>query len=292
MSEENHIYISAQRYVQHLPPPTQTLPGLTIVGTGKIVDDQFNKNGLRILNYYAMVYIAQGEGEYYSPAYSDAVPLKEGDLLLLFPGEPHCYGPINGLWTQYWVVFNGEIAETLEGKGLLSRKSSILKHTGLWNIQSSFNELLQLSSRKPLDYHIQMSALMYKILLMITCGSSYEEQASDAHEQLVEQIKIKLQENLLTQCSIEEIVTIGGYSYNYLRGIFKKLTSYSPLQYLIQLKILGACEQLSYSSRSIKEIAYTTGFDDPQYFSRIFRKVTGITPGKYRRMMYLYVKES
>jgi len=65
--------------------------------------------------------------------------------------------------------------------------------------------------------------------------------------------------------------------------IFKKETNKTPLQYLIDLRINESKNMLKIGSLSIKEIAYKLGFNDPYYFSRLFKKKAGISPVVYRQ---------
>jgi YesN/AraC family two-component response regulator len=58
----------------------------------------------------------------------------------------------------------------------------------------------------------------------------------------------------------------------------------SPIDYFIKLKIHYACQLLSQSDMKIKEIADKTGYDDPYYFSRLFKQVMGKSPKEYRKV--------
>ena len=68
---------------------------------------------------------------------------------------------------------------------------------------------------------------------------------------------------------------------NFLR-VFKLMTGVSPLQYVLHLRINYACRELQETRRGITEIAYDSGFEDSNYFSRTFRKFIGMTPREYR----------
>jgi AraC-like DNA-binding protein len=50
------------------------------------------------------------------------------------------------------------------------------------------------------------------------------------------------------------------------------------------MKMQKACQQLNFTNRSVKDIAFSMGFDDPYYFSKRFRTVIGMSPKKYRAM--------
>jgi AraC-like DNA-binding protein len=64
--------------------------------------------------------------------------------------------------------------------------------------------------------------------------------------------------------------------------IFKRCTGSTPIDYLIRLRMERARELLTTTSCSVKEIAGLLGYDDPLYFSRVFKAVNQITPTQYR----------
>jgi len=57
----------------------------------------------------------------------------------------------------------------------------------------------------------------------------------------------------------------------------------SPIDYFIRLKIHFACQLLTQTDLKIKEIADRIGYDDPYYFSRLFKQVTGQSPKVYKK---------
>lgn len=71
----------------------------------------------------------------------------------------------------------------------------------------------------------------------------------------------------------------------YLIKLFKREFSISPIQYLNHKKIERAQLLLYTTDKTVKEVAYTLGFSDNNYFIRLFRKVTGTTPQEYRRSL-------
>jgi AraC-like DNA-binding protein len=82
--------------------------------------------------------------------------------------------------------------------------------------------------------------------------------------------------------SIEKLADKAGMSMSSLLRHFKRINGSSPKEYLINLRVNYACELLDTTRLSIDEIAFNAGFNDSNYFSREFRKVTGITPSKYK----------
>ena len=76
--------------------------------------------------------------------------------------------------------------------------------------------------------------------------------------------------------------TVNLSPYHFART-FKKLTGLSPMHYFIQMRLQQACNLLDTTRQPIKQIAYDVGYPDPLYFSRIFRRIIGMTPRTYRR---------
>jgi AraC-like DNA-binding protein len=73
-------------------------------------------------------------------------------------------------------------------------------------------------------------------------------------------------------------------SLSYLNETVKANTGFPVSHWIQQETMLEARRLLYYSKISIKEIAYQLGYDDPTYFSRLFKKVVGLSPGEYRKV--------
>ena len=65
---------------------------------------------------------------------------------------------------------------------------------------------------------------------------------------------------------------------------YRALTGHAPIQDFIQLKMAQACRLLDQGSLEVRQIAEQLGYDDPYYFSRLFRKVVGMAPSHYRAL--------
>ena len=58
----------------------------------------------------------------------------------------------------------------------------------------------------------------------------------------------------------------------------------APVEYLIHLRIRQACRLLDTTGLTVREIGFRVGFEDPYYFSRMFRKLMGQSPRQYRAL--------
>ena len=84
--------------------------------------------------------------------------------------------------------------------------------------------------------------------------------------------------------SIRQMLEKSSYSYAHLCRIFHAEYGIPPLKYVHMLRIGRAKLLLNDMTLGVSEIAYRVGFNDPVYFSELFRKMTGASPSEYRKM--------
>lgn len=91
-----------------------------------------------------------------------------------------------------------------------------------------------------------------------------------------------LRKNYEKDISLDEICTHLSVSKNYFCYLFRRETGENLWSYLIGLRLKKAEELLAQTDLKSYEIAYMVGYDNPSYFSRLFKKMTGMTPNEYR----------
>lgn len=92
------------------------------------------------------------------------------------------------------------------------------------------------------------------------------------------QFKLIVEKDLTAQPSVQLIAERLALNTNGLYHIVKQYSGLSPKGYITNRLILEAQRRLHYGESSIKELAFDLGFNDPDYFSRLFKKVTGKAP--------------
>jgi AraC-like DNA-binding protein len=88
--------------------------------------------------------------------------------------------------------------------------------------------------------------------------------------------------------SIQMLADLSHYSERHFIRVFRDTYHTTPMNYIISLRIRKACLQLKDSSLSISDIALRCGFNNSNYFSRIFKQQIGITPTRYRSYEPVY----
>jgi AraC-like DNA-binding protein len=89
--------------------------------------------------------------------------------------------------------------------------------------------------------------------------------------------------NFSSSLTVEEIASILSVSSNELNERCLEKMGVTAKQYILELKLTEAKRLLVFTSDNNAQIAFATGFEDPSYFARIFRKKTGLTPSDYKK---------
>lgn len=109
----------------------------------------------------------------------------------------------------------------------------------------------------------------------------------DSTLQLSQQIYNFLELNVNTNLTLDMLSRTFGISASYLRSIFKNTYKCSVIDIFIELKINKAKGYIRDCDYNISEISDMLAFSSPQYFSRIFKQRTGLTPTEYKRKIGL-----
>lgn len=83
---------------------------------------------------------------------------------------------------------------------------------------------------------------------------------------------------------VAELAAQASFSPAHYFSLFKRSIGLSPLDYFTRLRMRRACDLLDSDDLSVKEVAGRLGYDDPFYFSRVFKAVCGVAPSDYRTL--------
>lgn len=115
-------------------------------------------------------------------------------------------------------------------------------------------------------------------------NSSYGQQENilSSTKKIVDQAANYIEKNFHKELNLVEVASSVNLSPYYFSRLFKEHTGSNFKERLLQVRIKHAKQLLSKTDSSIKEITYLVGFNDPNYFSKVFHKYTGIRAGDYR----------
>jgi transcriptional regulator GlxA family with amidase domain len=109
------------------------------------------------------------------------------------------------------------------------------------------------------------------------------EKKQDAKDMIHETV-LYMQSELHKALTVEDMAKKNNLSASHFSSLFRKATGMSPLDYFIHLKLQKACLLLYSTETKIKKVAGAIGYDDPYYFSRLFKKHMKLSPEQYRTL--------
>ncbi|MDP2792155.1 MAG: AraC family transcriptional regulator [Rectinemataceae bacterium] len=233
----------------------------------------------RVVNEYQLVYVTKGRGSFTSGDRTWAV--LPGSVLAVFPGVRHSYCPDQETgWEEYWVGFKGPSADELRDSGFHSPANPFFPVGVHESMLAVFSGIFSVVESQEPYYQFRAGALVMVLLAEVLGRARKAEQHSES-EALVERAKFLMTENIDGTMNVDEVGERLGVARTRFCESFKAYTGMTPYQYFIQLKINRAKEILSAGNAPVKEVAYSLGFDDQYYFSRLFKKKTGVAPSEW-----------
>jgi len=105
----------------------------------------------------------------------------------------------------------------------------------------------------------------------------------DHGDQVVRQLQDWLSKHYAVANPVVEMVRHSGLPERTIKRRFTRATGHSPISYVQHLRVEEAKRRLERTNRPIDEVSYEVGYEDPASFRRLFRRITRVTPGDYRR---------
>ncbi len=215
--------------------------------------------------------------------------VRSGDILLLPRGTAHAYQALRSdPWTIYWAHFDGEHADDFMAHLLplrgnpASHRLSLGHHS---HLITDFETLLESrQSSYNLNAFIFAANQLRQILSHIALLQPLARQREAGDSLNLEKVHSLMQAHVHEQLDLDTLAEAANLSKYHFVKKYKELTGTTPINHFIHLKIERACHLLDISNKHINEIAFAVGYEDAYYFSRIFKKMMGVSPSEYRNM--------
>jgi AraC family transcriptional activator of pobA len=219
------------------------------------------------------------------------IPLQPFDLYYVLPGQVH--QPISPREARGWFIAIDTGLIPPDYRDVFENQLVVQQPFALTEKQfAQCISLLKLINEKhgedgndlfrlPITY-----SLLQSFVGMAACGySTKSDMASNLSRpaQLSHKFKKLLSANVVSMKSPSAYAAELNVSESYLNEVLKKITGFSVSYWIQQEVVLEAKRLLYYSQLNVKEITHKLGYDNPAYFSRIFRNATGATPLAFRK---------
>jgi len=232
---------------------------------------------------FILIYCVDGEGEIKLKETTHAI---SADHFFIIPaGMAHAYySDEQNPWSIYWIHFSGNksgIYSRFACQPLAIERSKTSRISDRVDLFSEiFRNLDRGFSLETMEY---INLCLPHLLASFTHLSQFRLIKESGEKDPVAQSINFMLENVTKKLKLEEIASETSLSASHYSRLFLNRTGHSPIDYFIQLKIQRACRLLDNSGWMIADVSREMGFDDQFYFSRVFRKVMGMSPGEYRK---------
>jgi AraC-like DNA-binding protein len=235
-------------------------------------------HGFRIWQNYSVILLLAGAGRY-RDAHGFSTRVRAGDLIWVFPGVGHAYGPETGeQWEELYLVFTGSMFDRWLDTGLVDPRRPI------WRAEPVDVWHRRLGGVVPAQHPIgELAALAAASRLQAVIADLAAQQDTpsrgldDAPAWLAAaRRRLEIGESPET---VSRALKLG---YDSFRKKFATATGLAPARFQMLRRIELACALLREGALPIKEIAERTGFADEFHFSKRFRQIIGQPPGRFR----------
>jgi len=230
--------------------------------------------------------------------------VKAGECFLIYPHQISYYeSSADNPWEYMWLGFCGNRAESLADSAGFSYEKEIRPMVLQQEITQELQKFIDFLDKRcdgvlPEDI-LYFTSVTYSILYLLTSGLREHKDSGYAPEQHKNEKKRKLSKDSeyvrtiisIVQTSyaenilVEKIAEKLGFNRSNLNSVFKSHTGMSIKDYLTNYRISVSKKLLSDSGNSIQVVALKSGFSDPLYFSKMFKKQTGLSPLSYRNQI-------
>lgn len=234
---------------------------------------------------YQLIYIVAGKAHFFFGDNEEIVTA--GHMVLYRPKELQKY--IYYLQDQtevYWVHFTGGSVKNILRSYGISDNQKIFSCGSNLDYQNHFRSMIEELQLCRDDYpemlEMNLRQIFIKLHRQLTSASKVEN--SILAEEM-DKAMLYFNKHYSDDISIEDFAASMHMSTSWFIRNFKQYTGQTPMQYILSIRIVNAENLLENTDYNLSEISRIIGYENPLYFSRIFKKQKGLSPSEYRKSM-------
>ncbi len=213
------------------------------------------------------------------------VNLSAGDLLFYRPGEPQWYSFCKGRCASFWLHISGTSVGALCDMAGMS-EGHIFQLSDLKAIERIHMKLIIETQSKQKGYQLFVQSYVQQLFAQIyrQLGENDPSSVSTVTDERILRVLNVLDRLYYRPLDIEQLAAECNVGRDRFLHLFTKTVGVPPQKYVTALRIKNAKRYLAESDLLVTEIAERCGYPDSMYFSRVFRKQTGLPPTEYRKV--------
>lgn len=146
-----------------------------------------------------------------------------------------------------------------------------------------FNSMYVELVNREIGHYTRINSMLAELFIQFTRNIINQRTSNRDFPQVFLKLDQTLRQDLAHQWTVEEMAAIADMGTTTFTEKVKNYSGFSPLNYLINIRISEAIKQLKKCNANITEIALSTGFYSSQHFATTFKKLTGYTPSQFRK---------
>ncbi|MCI8430185.1 MAG: AraC family transcriptional regulator [Lachnospiraceae bacterium] len=234
---------------------------------------------------FQILYIASGKAHFYFDKSETDTVVTAGQIVVYRPKEPQRYVYYGAEQTEvYWVHFTGNNVKNILRHYGITDSMRVISTGASFEYTRLFKQMIQELQRCQSCYPELLTLLLLELLIQISRQIGREHRKKDTYLDAEMELAIQFfNDHYHTEISIEKYAASRGMSVSWFIRSFRQYAHTTPMQYLVERRMTNAQVLLETTNYSIAEIGNLVGYDNPLYFSRIFKKQKGMSPSDYRK---------
>ena len=234
---------------------------------------------------YQLLYIVSGKTHFFFDGKERIVTA--GHMVLIPPRKEQRYDYFGAEKPEvYWVHFTGSEVKNILRKYEIPMDDPVFYSGASSTYAYLFKEMIHELQTCRTGFEELLAMYLSQIFLLVQ--RTRQEQRPTVSTYIQEEMEYArryFNEHYNEPISIQDYAESRNMSVCYFQRNFKQIVNHTPMQYLLTIRVNNAASLLETTDYSMAEIAAIVGYEDPLYFSRLFRKLKGVSPSEYRKLL-------
>lgn len=215
--------------------------------------------------------------------------LRSGDVVFIDCRKAYSHStglnPNTELWSLRWCHFYGPSMPAIYAKYCERGGLPVIRGADVDQYATIISDIYTLASSSDYIRDMRINGKLNDLLTLLMESSWHREAHTNAPKKMdISLVKSFLDEHYKEKLSLESVASHFFIDKHYLARLFKEQYGVTLVTYLQQVRITHAKRMLRFTDKSIEEIGLECGIGELNYFSRVFKKLEGVTPSEFRRV--------
>lgn len=234
---------------------------------------------------YQLLYVASGKAHFIIDGKDNEV--SAGHMVLYLPRQEQDYVYYSKDKPEvYWVHFTGSDVKNILIHYNIPLEDNIFYCGAISTYAYLFKEMIAELQNCRMGFQELLTMYLKQIFLLIQRSRSEKKPTVSTYlQEEMENARNYFDEHYNEPISIEEFAASRSMSVSWFLRNFKQVVGMSPMHFILTKRINNAVSLLETTNYNVTEISTIVGYDNPMYFSRLFKKQKGVSPTEYRKLL-------